>query len=589
MHHTIRQIWSLFTAKERRRALGALLLIVLMAITETLGVLSIAPFLSVLARPSIAQENYWLSLAYHWFGFTRTSDFIMAMGFTTMGVVISASAFKTLTFHRVGRFVHFQRHALSARLLATYLHQPYEFFLTRNPAELGKNVLAAVDQLTFELLQPLTQLIAQGAVAFAILLLVLLYDPWMALSIVAIIGLLYTAIYLLVRKRLAHIGVTHQASNSDRYKNCSEVLGGIKDVKITHATEAYLQNFAQASREFSRHSATAETLSQSPLYIVEAVGYSGLIVIALVLLWRSGDLAHVLPTLGLYGFAAYRLLPAAQIMYRGFARLRFSSATLSIINHDLNLPAEPLTSTAGMLIPQREISLHGVDYAYPAAPDKLVLQNFNLTIKANTTIGIIGKSGAGKSTIMDILLGLITPQSGTLNIDNIEISAQNTRAWQRSIGYVPQHIYLADASVAENIAFGIPAAQIDMQAVERAARAAQIHDLVIHELPQGYATTIGERGIRLSGGQRQRIGIARALYRDPPVLLMDEATSALDTETEQAVNMAIRRLAGNKTIVVIAHREASLSSCQEIIRVLAPDNKHPRNQYALHSPYSAKQ
>lgn len=561
-----KKIWLLFTPAEQHRAVGVLVLVIFMALAETVSVLSIAPFLSVLVRPSIVQESYWLNTVYQALEFSDASVFIMSLGIVTMIIVIISAAFKTLTFHLLSRFVYFQRHSLSVRLLSIYLRQPYEFFLTRNPSELAKNVFSAVDQLIFDLLQPLSLLIAHGTVALAMVVLVFTYDVEMALCIVAVIGLLYGVIYLLVRKRMTHIGAIRQAVDVSRYQVCAEALNGIKDVKVTHATDAYLQAFHRASREFSRHSATAETLSQSPLYIVEAVGYSGLISIALVLLWRSGDVAHVLPALGLYGFAAYRLLPAVQVMYRGLTRLRFSSTALNHIHQDLCLSKlqQELITTDKVIVPQREISLQHVSYTYPSA-DKPALSEVNIVIPVNTSVGIAGKSGAGKSTLMDILLGLLRPQTGTLKVDDTPITLDNVAAWQRTIGYVPQHIYLADASIAANIAFGVTLDQIDMLAVERAARAAQIHDFVVNELAQGYATLVGDRGIRLSGGQRQRVGIARALYRDPPVLLMDEATSALDLQTEAAVNEAIRALSGSKTIVVIAHKEASLQACEKII------------------------
>ena len=565
---TLNKVWSLFLPAERRKAVVMLLLVVLMAVAETLGVLSIMPFLSVLGRPEVVQENAWLFAVYQRLGFENTRSFIVALGLVSMAVVVCASLFKTVTLHLIGRFVHMQRHSLSARLLSTYLHQPYEFFLSRNPSVLAKNILSEVDQLIFDLIQPLSQLIAQGLVVLAMVLLIVAYDPKMAFAIVLAVSMLYGLIYWLVRKRLARTGSERQGANAGRYQACNEALSGIKDVKVTHAAEAYLTTFSRHSREFSRHSATAETLSYSPLYIVEAAGYSGLILIALFLLMRSNDVAHVLPALGLYGFAAYRLLPAVQIMYRGFARLRFSAAALDNLHRDLALPAQDIAHDAATpLRPQHEIRLSAIRYAYPSSPDKPVLDGFDLTIPANTSIGIAGKSGSGKSTLMDILLGLLQPQAGALSVDGQPIKADNLAAWQRAIGYVPQHIYLSDASVAENIAFGVPKADIDMEAVERAARAAQIHEFISTELPQGYSTVVGDRGIRLSGGQRQRVGIARALYRDPPVLFMDEATSALDGATEEAVNKAIRGLAGHKTIVVIAHKESSLQGCERVVEV----------------------
>lgn len=566
---TLKKIWAIFTPGERRKAIWMLVLIILMALTETLGVLSIMPFLSVLARPGIVEEHAALEALYQASGATDMRGFVLILGLATMVVVVLSSAFKTVALHLLNRFVHLQRHSISARLLSRYLQQPYEFFLTRNPSLLGKNVLSEVDQLSGDLIQPLAMLIAQGMVVLAMTLLVLFYDPWMALCIGLVVGVLYGAIYLLVRKRLGRIGSLRAAANAGRYQSCNEALGGIKDVKVTHSAPAYMEVFTRHSREFSRHAATGETLSQSPLYVVEAVGYSGLILIALLLLWQSDDIAHVLPALGLYGFAAYRLLPAAQIMYRGFARLRFSTSILGNLHQDLGLPVEEEVQAAQPIHLHGEIRLEGVRYAYPASPDRPVLDNFDLVIPANTSVGIVGRSGAGKSTLMDLLLGLLEPQAGTISVDGIPITAVNVGSWQRAIGYVPQHIYLADASVAENIAFGASPQRIDMQAVERAARAAQAHDFITNELPQGYATPVGDRGIRLSGGQRQRIGIARALYQNPPVLFMDEATSALDEQTEKALNVAIRTLSGTKTIVVIAHKQTSLHDCQQIISVSA--------------------
>ncbi|MDM7858827.1 ABC transporter ATP-binding protein [Thiopseudomonas acetoxidans] len=567
MKSDLKKIWAVLAAREKRQAIGMIILVILMAFAETIGVVSIMPFLSVLARPDIVQDNAVLTWLYNRFAFNSNQEFITALGIASIVLVVGSSAFKTITLHLVNRFTFLLRHSISARLLSGYLHQPYEFFLRYNPSELSRNVLSEIDQLHNGLIKPISQLIAQGAVALAMMLLLLFYNPWIAISAALMIGLLYGAIYVLVRKRLGNTGQARQNANGERFQACNEALGGIKDVKITHAVEAYQQKFNQSSRDFSRHQANAETLSQSPLYMVETAGYTGLIILALILMKQSNDIGQVLPVLGLYGFAAYRLLPSAQIMYRGFAQLKFSSAALDTIHQHLSLPRQENHPASTALIPQQEIRLQGIRFAYPSAPDKAVLQDFELVIPANTSVGIIGKSGAGKSTVMDLLLGLLEPQAGTLSVDGQVIDSSNIQNWQAAIGYVPQHIYLADTSIAENIAFGVPAGQIDMQAVERAARAAQIHEFIVNELPDGYQSKVGDRGIRMSGGQRQRIGIARALYRDPPVLLMDEATSALDNDTEAALNQAVNALAGQKTIVIIAHREKTLSQLESIITI----------------------
>lgn len=585
MISALKKIGAIFTPAERRKSILMLVLVVLVAIAETLGALSIMPFLSVIGRPEIVHENPWLHRLYSGFEFRDVRSFIVALGIASIAMVVASSAFKVITQHSINRFVHLLRHSISSRLLSRYLHQPYAFFLSRNTSELTKSILSETDQLLLNLVQPLSQLIAQGALILAMVLLVFFYDPLMALGILFAVSLLYGTIYTLVRKRLARIGAERLLANRNRYQACNEALGGIKDVKITRTASAYSDRFNVFSRTYSRHLATSDTLSQSPLYLVEAVGYSGLILIALLLMLRTDDIGHVLPALGLYGFAAYRMLPAAQIVYRGFAKLKFSTPALDEIHRDLLLPESRESLAGGIVAPQREIRLSGIRFAYPSTPDRPVLDGFDLVIPARTSVGIVGRSGAGKSTVMDLLLGLLQPQAGTLEVDGVEIDAGNVAAWQRAIGYVPQHIFLLDASVAANIAFGVPEAEIDMQAVERAARAAQLHDFIVVELPNGYATFVGERGIRLSGGQRQRVGIARALYRDPPVLFLDEATSALDAQTEEALNEAIRGLSGDKTIVVIAHKEASLRGCGSTIEI-GPGTVHASGSEGAshHSP-----
>ncbi|WP_341707509.1 ABC transporter ATP-binding protein [Halopseudomonas sp.] len=564
MTSDLKKVWFILTPSERSKSILMMALVVLMAFAETVGVVSIMPFLSVLARPEVIHEVAALKWLYERLAPADDGRFILMLGLGSIALVVGSSLFKTFTLHSINRFTYFLRHGISARLLSRYLAQPYEFFLTHNPAELARNTLSEVDQLHGGLIKPLSQLIAQGAVVLAMVTVLFLYDPWVAIGAAALVAALYGSIYVLVRKRLVLTGRARQEENGARFKACNEVLGGIKDVKVTGAVEAYQARFQAASRGYSRHQANAETLSQSPLYIVEAVGYTGLITLSLFLIQRSEDIAQVLPVLGLYGFAAYRILPSAQIMYRGFAQLKFSSAALDVIYQHLRLPVQTNPSGTTALRPTRSIRLEGVKFAYPSTPEKPVFENFNLSVPANTSMGIVGASGVGKSTLMDLLLGLLKPQQGRLLVDDVEVDVSNVASWQRAIGYVPQHIYLADMSVAENIAFGVPRGQIDIRAVEDAARLAQIHDFVLTDLPRGYDTPIGDRGVRLSGGQRQRVGIARALYRDPPVLFMDEATSALDSEAEAAITEAIGVLSSLKTVVVIAHRKTSLGFCDQV-------------------------
>lgn len=543
-----------------------LLLVIVMAGMETAGVVSIVPFLMAITQPDLIESNHVFARIYDLFGFSSRQNFIVALGAASAAVIVFSSALKTITQHVLNRFSHLQLHSISTRLLRNYLQQPYAFFLEHNTADLTKNLLSETDQAIINLIQPVAHSIAQAIVVLAMALLLFFYDPRIALGALLAMSALYGSVYLLVRNRLARIGIDRIHANRERHQSSSEALAGIKDVKLSGATEIYIVRFSQAVRRFARHRAASDTMAQTPLFLVEATGYCGLILIAIILLLRGGDASHALPALGLYGFAAYRMLPAFQIIYRGISRMRFSGPALAKLHAELHLqPESTVTAHQAPLVPHKEIRLEHVSFHYPRRPDAPVLQDFSLTIPVHTSVAIVGRSGSGKSTLMDILLGLLQPQKGTLYIDGTPITPDNVGAWQRAIGYVPQHIYLADVSVAENIAFGVPAENIDHAAVERAAKAAQIHDFIVNEMERGYQTPIGDRGIRLSGGQRQRLGIARALYKDPPVLFMDEATSALDEHTEAALAHAIQTLVTRKTIIIIGHRRISIDFCEKIL------------------------
>lgn len=565
----LKQLWGILTPLDRRKILLVFILVMIMALIEAAGVVSIMPFLAVLSSPAAVETNNILKKLYFYFSADSQQHFIVQLGLVSLTIVVFSAFFKIITQYALNRFSNLQRHYFSVRLLKIYLQQDYTFFIQRNSASLIKNVLSETDQLVWSLIQPVLQLLSYGVVVCAMVLILLLYDPVMAISTAVTLITFYAVIYWLVRQRLNIIGTEFAHANTERYKSCQEALGGIKDVIINGAQQGYMDQFAQHSRTFAGHMATKETLGNVPLHIVETVGYGCLIILALLLVVSGKSVGHILPILGLYGFAAYRMLPAAQHIYRSITHIKFSSNVFSHIRDEFAL--EKLTLEAEQqgkkLVFNRHIFLENIQFAYPNRPEKLILQNFNLIIEKNSTIGIVGRSGSGKSTLMDILLGLLRAQSGKIYIDDVELSEKNLSNWHLLVGYVPQSIYLADKTVAENIAFSVPPDKIDMQAVKRAAEQAQINEFIEQQLPEGYATFVGERGVMLSGGQRQRIGIARALYRDPPVLLLDEATSALDAETEAAVNEAINGLNGAKTLIIIAHRQSAVAGCDRVLRL----------------------
>ena len=571
MLSSLKQLWQILSPLDKRKVIYVFILVMGMAFIESAGVISIMPFLAVLSNPDVVESNSYLKQLYDFTGAANKQNFILYLGFLSLFVVICSTVFKIVTQYAVNRFASLQRHYFSTRLLKTYLQQNYEFFIQRNSATLVKNILSEVDQLIWTMILPALTLMSYGVVLLSMVGILLLYDPLMAIATAFVLGLFYASIYMLVRKKLTQIGQEFTQANKERYQTCQEALAGIKDVMINNAEHGYIKQFEESSRVFARHIATRETLGQVPLNVIETVGYGCLIGLAMLLVVSGKAVSHILPVLGLYGFAAYRMLPAAQNMYRAISQIKFSEQVLSVLKPEFALEKDELKhiekDSTQYLKFENSIRLENISFAYPNRIESPILNNFSLEVKKNASLGIVGKSGSGKSTLMDIMLGLLFPQQGKVYIDDVELTADNITQWRDLVGYVPQNIYLADKSIAENIAFGVAKIDIDLKRVELVARQAQIDDFIQSQLPLGYHTLVGERGVMLSGGQRQRIGIARALYKNPQVLFMDEATSALDTETEQAVNEAIQNLNGKMTMVIIAHRESAVAQCNQILKL----------------------
>jgi ABC-type multidrug transport system fused ATPase/permease subunit len=445
-----------------------------------------------------------------------------------------------------------------------YLHQPYSWFLTRNSADLGKNILSEVSQVISYALGPIANIIAQGVVVSAILLLLVIVDPMLALSIGLVLGLAYGLVFKATGKLLSRIGKERLEANEARYIALNEAFGAAKEVKIGGLEHIYIQRFAVPAKIYSKHLATATIIGNLPRFALELIAFGGMLLVILYLMNQGGSFSTTIPIVSLYALAGYRLMPSLQQIYSSGTQLRFAGSALDALLVELD-SIQPKTSRSNKIaFPLLQaITLSNVTYHYPNANDAAI-KNINLTILAKSKVGFVGPTGGGKTTTVDLILGLLEAQQGALEIDGQVIDGKNRKAWQSSIGYVPQHIYLADDSVDANIAFGIAPEDIDQVAVERVSKIADLHDFVTNKLPNQYKTKVGERGVRLSGGQRQRIGIARALYLNPQVLVLDEATSALDNLTEQAVMEAVHNLDQKITIIIIAHRLSTVKECDTI-------------------------
>ena len=355
-------------------------------------------------------------------------------------------------------------------------------------------------------------------------------------------------------------------ANEERYTSISEAFGAYKELKVGNLEDSYIKRFTSPSKIYAKSQSASQILNQLPRYAIEAIAFGGMLLLTLYLMTKSGGVSfnNVLPIIALYVFAGYRLMPALQISYGAISNIRYTGPSLDALYNDFKKLQTDLPEQNQInLSLNNKITLKNIDYSYPNSSTR-VLKNIQMDITACNTIGIAGSTGSGKTTLVDVILGLLEAQQGTLEVDSIIINKKNCRTWQRMIGYVPQHIYLTDNTIANNIAFGVDTHDINQEAVEKAAKIANINDFVVNELPLKYQTIVGERGVRLSGGQRQRIGIARALYNNPKLLIFDEATSALDNNTEEAVMDATHNLKKETTIILIAHRLTTMKKCDII-------------------------
>ena len=557
------------THRQALWGLGALML--LSAIFEMAGIASIMPFMSMVADPEIVTHNHCLSLVFHRFGFVSPRSFMIFLGCTVLGVLFLSNLVAALTVWSILRFSFTAGRDLAQKMFAVYLNHPYVFFLNRNSSELVQNTLFEMGRTVNNVLIPLLTILARSTIAFSILILLFSVKPTLALVSGTILGGAYGLVYLGVRKTLARSGQDISLANARRTQIAYETFGGIKDIKILGREKNFFDLFRKPVERYALLQSHTQMISLLPRYALETMAFGGIIGIVLYLLSTGQNLSATLPLISLYALAGYRLMPALQQIFANWSIVRFNISAVDRIARDIdtlpgaskNQPTVPPPS--GRKLPlTRSIELDHVTFHYPGREEP-VLDQVSLVIPANTSIGLVGSTGSGKTTTLDILLGLLEPTGGYLRVDGQLIDRKNVRQWQAAIGYVPQQIMLLDDTVLKNIAFGIPDGEIDQEKVVEAAKLAHLHDFVTSDLPQGYDTPIGERGVRLSGGQRQRIGIARALYHEPSVLVLDEATSALDNITENVIMEALNTLSRNKTVIMVAHRLTTVRECDTIV------------------------
>ncbi len=572
MFKLIRELISLLTPQQRRRLLRLQFLVVIMSFAEIAGIASIAPFMAIVSDMSRLEGTGKLAQIYAASGFSTPADFLFWLGLAVLLVLVCGGVFSMLTTWRLLVYGQAVGEQISSRLFRYYLGQPWLFHATNSSSLLNKQITQEASRVTLGIIQPLMQLNAKMVLASLMSLAIFVYNPIIAIAGLLIFGLAYAALYRFVRLRLVRNGKEISVVQSERFKLIGEGFGGIKDVLLLGRQALYQDRFEKANRRYTRSMAGNQAMSQVPRYAMELVAFGSVIMLVLYLLKvNAGNFADVVPVLAVYALAGMKLLPAFQQMYSSLSQIKGSMASFESIKKPLRESyAQAAAAESGQvtevhssrLILKDGIRIQDVTFSYPEKSSP-ALNQLRMEIPARKVIGLVGSSGSGKSTAIDLILGLIAPDQGALVVDGIEIGSANLRTWQNSVGFVPQSIFLTDSSIRENIAFGLAPEQIDESKVQRAVSLAHLEELIA-SLPEGLSTCVGERGVQLSGGQRQRIGIARALYEDADILVLDEATSALDGITEKLIMDAIHDFSGQKTIIMIAHRLTTVRQCDVI-------------------------
>jgi len=567
MFSQLKELYSLLTNDQRKRLRRLQILVVLMAFAEIAGVVSIGPFMALVGDLSQLQGEGRFGDLYRATGLEDPRDFLIWVGIGVLVVLAAAACISMFTIWRLSMYGAQVGAELGNRLFRHYMYQPWLFHASGSSSQLTNRIAQESGRITAQIINPLMQLNAKLVMALFMTLAVFLYNPLVAIIGLVLFSSAYMLLYKTVRRRLARNGRHISEAQQMRFKLMGEGFGGIKDALVLGRQKVFTDRFQVECEKFAAAQGTTQAMAQVPRYAMELIAFGSIISLVLYLLSaHEGNVGTILPVLSVYALAGFKLLPAFQQAYTSLSQIRGNLAAFDAVRDDLRASsltvAKSCAPTNQRLIPKSEIRFDSVVFSYPGK-EELALSGIDITIPVNGVIGLVGASGSGKSTAIDLLLGLIEPQQGGLFIDGKSLTDENVRAWQNSLGFVPQSIFLADSSIRENIAFGLPPESVDEEKVNRAVTMAHLDELLT-ELPQGLDTRVGERGVQLSGGQRQRIGIARALYHDAEVLVLDEATSALDGITEKLIMDAIHDFAGKKTIIMIAHRLATVRQCDSI-------------------------
>lgn len=561
----LKRLYALLPDSSRKQAWILVLLMLLNACSEVSGVAGMLPFAAVASDPSLIETQPILNWAYLAAGSPDPRQFLIYLGAGFLLLLVAMNALNALTFWYSLRFSFQFGCRLSTRLLASYLSRPYVWFLRRNNADLCNLVLAEVDAFSEVIVLSAAELLTMAFVAVFLVAGLLWIDPVVAITTTSLLGLLYSQIYRASRHQLDTVGENRLVSGARRHRSVDDALKAVKEARSFPQAGLFVQEYRQAARRYSHFRIQERLVAELPKYGTEVLAVTSLGLILIYLVFRGHASQHAVPLVCLYIMATWRLVPALQTLYRNSVRIRFHAPLMEQLARELEEGPGLDPGTSDRRLPLRHsLRLTGASFTYPGQSEP-ALSDVSLEIPRGSVVALVGRTGSGKSTLAEVLAGLLPLDSGRLELDGRPLEPLDQMAWLRNVGYVPQSVFLSDDTLARNVALGLPPDRIDRAAVERATRTACLEAFVRDELPQGYATRLGERGISLSGGQRQRVGIARALYHDPELLILDEATSALDNLTEREVMEAIASLAGHKTLILIAHRLTTVQLCQQVL------------------------
>jgi ATP-binding cassette subfamily C protein len=567
MFSTLRKLFYLFDQRTRTQIFFLFGLMVLSAILETGGVGLIVPFITVIADPGIIESNRWLHKTKEVIGAATPTDFLIFMSIGLVAFYIVKNSCLSVMNYLQLRFVFSKRSSLGNKLFRSYLESPYTFHLERNTAELYRNIDFAVTRV-YGFVLSLLKLCTELCVLTGIVILLLFVNPIIVICSVSILGAVSGIFYKVISRYSLIFGEKVQSSQKYVAQSVLEGFGAIKEVKVSGRESLFSDRYYSNMMDNARANWMHSTLNVMPRLFLEVVAIGSVILIVILLQVQGKEIRTLLPTLGLFAMATIRLMPSLSQIVSNLQQIRFYSPSVDLVYQDIH-HFDAVSSCAPQLKEllreelsfEREIRVENLDYAYPSA-NKMALRGVSLKIHKGQVVAFVGSSGAGKTTLANVILGLLEPTGGRIYVDKKDIF-QNLAQWHRNIGYVPQSIFLLDTNVRNNVAFGLEHEEIDDSKVWDALKVGQLESFVRH-LPEGLNTFIGENGVRLSGGQRQRLGIARALYHQPEILILDEATSALDSEIEKEVSRAIEELSGQKTLIIIAHRLSTIRQCDNI-------------------------